>query len=269
MTSQVSPAMLCDSHSYLERAAMSGCGRRPFGLWLASLLTVVLLTSELMAQPGFGELGTVGLVERLVRAAFPELDHRRVTVSLSFDHGTHPWRETHDAFLWVLEAGEGVPTKSGPDAPVPFLRGIFQFQDGGFDTVSFLGRHVHQADTERLAALFRATPTTARDVDAVLRKAGARFGPGERAEMETAIAQSQLLPLLGIQRLDPPEFVWPKDDSAFTLGWVVRAEGQSSDLRLSCYALWFEPFDGRLVRVRQWKPQEIESVSFRCSRPDP
>lgn len=232
---------------------------------------VMLAASTLAAQPNPPDSGTVGLVERLIRAAFPELEQRRLTVSLSFDHGTHPWRDTHDAFLLMLEEGEPPPVRGDTGVPGPFLRGIFQFHNGGYDTVSFLGRHVHQAEVNRLATLLRATPMTVMEIDAILRKAGARFGPSQRAGLEAAIAQSQLLSVLGVHRVESPEFLWPSDssDSAVTLGWLVRAEGQSPDLRLSCLALRFEPFDGRLVRVRQWSPQQADPTFHRCVPPAP
>ena len=245
---------------------MSLCDRPRARFLLLLSGAVVLAASTVAAQPNPPDSGTVGLVERLIRAAFPELGRRRLSVSLSFEHGTHPWKDTHDAFVLMLEEGEQPPVRGGTDMPGPFLRGIFQFHNGGYDTVSFVGRHVHQAEAHRLAALLRATPMTVADVDGLLQKAGAKFGPSQRTALEAAIAQSQLLPLLGIHRVELPEFFWPRDstDSAVTLGWLVRAEGQGPDLRLSCYALRFEPFDGRLVRVRQWSPQEADPTSLRC-----
>jgi hypothetical protein len=206
-------------------------------------------------------------VEQLIRAAFPELQRERPTVTLSLDHGTAAWSETRSiSMLITAEANSGESGQTIPGGGV-LLRGRFEFQNYEYATVSFTGRHVNEEAGRTVAAMMRRRTMGVDEITAVLERVGARYGPDKAEMVDDLIASHALVPLLRIVRLNVPEFHFPGDRGGvdFAPHWLVRGEGQALDHRMTCIALWLEPFDGRLIRLRQWTPEPTRSGEWRCS----
>ena len=94
-------------------------------------------------------------------------------------------------------------------------------------------------------------------VASALSDAGARYGPGHKAELLRALPLEELKPFVGgdlevvSAEFFVREFGAETKTSKVSLSWIVRAKWRSSDGHEARYTLAFEPFEGRLEMIHR------------------
>jgi hypothetical protein len=209
----------------------------------------------------------MALVEQIVRVAFPDLELKELGVTLSPYPANAPWMTPPEVNLLILEPGEQPPTIASyrPGGRLPFLRARARFTYGRFEMITFDGRYVNEDRGVRAGRELARPGLSLSDVNTWLKKAGALYPPDNALGVESVVQRSPILTLLGITKLHSPEFVWPgADGSDASSEWLVRAEGQGVDLAFTCFGLFVEPFDGRILAILASAPDQIDPGSQTC-----
>jgi hypothetical protein len=244
--------------------------RRLTAIAAAALLFACAPSRQADAQPNPPPGGHMALVEQIVRVAFPDLELKALGVTLSPYPANAPWMTPPEVSLLILEPGEQPPTIASyrPGGRRPFLRARARFTYGRFEMITFDGRYVNEDKGVRAGRELASPGLSLNDTTVWLKQAGALYPPDNALGLEAAVEQSPILSLFAITKLHRPEFVWPAaDGSDLPPKWIVRAEGQDVDLALTCFGLFFEPFDGRLEAILAAAPDQIDPESRTCVPP--
>jgi len=214
----------------------------------------------------------MALVEQIVRAAFPDLDLEHLRVSMGTYPEDLPRLTAPEVHVLVLEPGEEQPTvESYKAGRKPLLGSRAAFMHGRFEEIGFHGRYVNDDKGERAGRELGRRGLSLSDVSRWLETAGAMYPPNHAQDLELTIHRSPILSLLGITKLLTPEFIWTGDDGNDNPPeWLVRAEGQDVDLAFTCFAMFVEPFDGRLTAIYSTQPERMDPEALSCiPRRDP
>jgi hypothetical protein len=210
----------------------------------------LLLTLTLSAVAG-QDLTNVEVVQRVMRAAFPELENGRLHVLISVDtRYDADWHKNGIVYVVVK-----TPRASQDDAE-PFLRGLFIFNASltFIDQVSLSGEHVSSYRNSAVEKEAEGHPKwTDADLQSALTRAGAHYGPEHRAEFLAHLRLERCESVLGKVQSFDVRFEWrtPKDTGASVMlpQWVVDARVLDRGGTRICYALFFEPFEGRFLAL--------------------
>ncbi len=144
--------------------------------------------------------------------------------------------------------------KSGPIYPKQFVAAFFGFdKEGHLMTFASEGSAVGKGeayDGVKQLVGFHPEWTEAQDIAALL-KAGATYGPDEKAALFKTIPLEKLQKLLGKITITSAEFeTVTDDDQRFPLlHWSVNADIEFADGTQRSYKLIFEPFNGALTNI--------------------
>lgn len=120
------------------------------------------------------------------------------------------------------------------------------------------GTHVHSSVLRTLAPrLVGAVADNARATQEEVDRRGGRFGPKDRAAFLRALALDlrRLEPVLGNSELVEVSFpLETVGDGGRQPLWMVLFLASSQAWARTCYGAFYEPFDGRLVSLRSWRP---------------
>lgn len=213
--------------------------------WLIAAFVPVLLWTPPDA-PG-QMVSNIERVQRLVRAAFPELREPsmpvEVTVESRFDAD---WHQFGSVTLLVMPRGER------PERPEnQFLGGWFFFTNDVIEHAYFNGQHVSALVRYRLESEIEAHPDwSAREIAAAVSRAGAKYGSDKSADFVRELRIPRFEPALGTILKTQVQF--PSKDEGDphpSLAWIVTVETSADRGHRHCYSMWFEPIGGKLVSL--------------------
>ena len=226
--------------------------RFPLGLAAAVITAVAVASAQRSA-----ETTGIDIVQRLLRAAYPDVASRNysVAVSLSGQFDTD-WLSLPVIGVVVRPLGEEPGHPSSSDKDQPFLTAFCQFNPsrGYVESATFKGRHVHERENQELTDLARAHPEwTTTEIQAWLTRARAKYGPDQRQAFLRDLKIERFAGILGeIRKLDAafslhrdvsgyhrPDVVWSM--------WMVSLETRWDGNVRMCHGMSFEPFEGRLT----------------------
>jgi hypothetical protein len=192
---------------------------------------------------------SLALVERLVKAAYPDLIARGSGVEVTLKpHFDRSWNG--DGIIGVtITPSKQQQTAAGSDGP--FLTLFIHVMDGRIFTSAAHGSYVNddaQAGLRQtIGARLNWTPD---DIQRTVRAAGGRFGPADReaflAQTDVAAIANAMGRVLNLK----VEFAYPDADPGIgtvAFYWAATLRIRDSSDREICYGLRFEPFGGRLT----------------------
>ncbi|HSC08397.1 MAG TPA: hypothetical protein VLD59_16345 [Steroidobacteraceae bacterium] len=223
-------------------------------LFLAGTIGATAVDVRLVGQ----ELTNVGIVQRLMRAAYPELEGQQLKVLVNVDtEYDSDWRRFGIVGVSVTRGGEKLePTLEGQANQ--FLGGFFilQPQEGYIQSAVFNGQHVNTRVMRDIADALEAHPEWSdEDVLSALKRADARYGPDRRAEFLQQLKIERFVPVFGTVLNVQQQFEWqpsknPVARDAVPPRWTVSLQVLDIRQRRMCYNLTFEPIAGRLMSFR-------------------
>jgi hypothetical protein len=197
------------------------------------------------------ELTNLEIVQRFMRAAFPELQQDRLHVLVSVDTGYETdWHKNGIVYIRVKNR------RASPEQTEPLLGGLFIFNANRtfIDQVSLSGEYVSSSRNSAVEKEAEGHPKwTDADLQSELTRAGAHYGPEHRAEFLAHLRLERFESVLGKVQSFDVRFEWrtPKDTGASVMlpQWVVDARVLDRAGTRICYALFFEPFEGRFLAL--------------------
>ena len=213
------------------------------GAALLSATVVTLASATVRAQPNND---SVGLAQRVLRAAYPELKGS-IGIALESDSDSD-WR-TASMVSVVVRAFDHTASNHTKVVLVAHVR----IGGGRLSSVLFSGSYVEQQHFSAIVAYARKQNDTPERVIEELNKAGLRFLSDEKAFLEAA-ALRRLEPLLG--KIDTAEArfvavppIPTSVDYEFEPGWVVELRTVADQDMIECYTVSIEPLNLRLERI--------------------
>jgi len=221
---------------------------------------VCVLGNTLAAQPGVGDTAKANHVEiaqRLVRAAFPELNAYpyQVLVTITAEL-KNDWNVFGLIGVHVTTGAHNHPEQDARTDPEAILGGIVDVHPKGryLHRVHFSGTLVHGREmTDVAESIERDRNWTDETLLEALTALSARYPPNRQREFEAQLRLDRFESALG--RLGKPavEFVWRfrlagSDWTFLPPRWQVSVEALSGDQPV-CYDMFFEPISGHLVSI--------------------
>jgi hypothetical protein len=217
-----------------------------------ALAFVVALGSLFVPQEARAQQGdknVIAVTEALMLTAYPDLptDHVELMLYIDPPQLKSEWQRTSHLML-TLQHHHTVAKESRE-----ILNAEIWSPKGILDSASFSGPHVHTLRRQELRALVSEHPEwEIADITAAMDRLGARFGPNASEARSTLLRMiDQLGGLLGTVTSKRVEFV-TREFEAVLLGWRGALDVMTAGSRI-CYALGFEPFDGRLTGIGRTK----------------
>ncbi len=205
---------------------------------------------------------------------YPELFGRDAFLHVSVTQGIdQSWRQVYAIGFDVMPynplsermLNPPVDAKTGKRLPPPpntFLRGHVWFnREGWLHQFEAAGEAAREKSNEEIHELVESHPEWSEsEAFNALKKAGARYGPGDKEQFIQSIHLEKLEPFMGRLKIKSAEFqglTEPREGSFAVLSWRIEAEAELPSGKRSAYILRFEPFGGRLVGVIEGKSAEV------------
>lgn len=239
------------------------------GCFLLILIFLYSMPARLQ-EPAPPARNYVRWAQEFLVSFYPELTGKGYTASLESSFGYDVPMNENSAF--ELYVGRGPrrmllgylggyepatppkkPPKAGPVYPEQLLSSSFQFQNEKLLTFGASGASIGNPEkAEQVSNNVLTHPeVTDAEAAAILKEAGAKYGPWNKDEFSKQLPMESLQRFLGPLRVISVEFP-VLDENGARPRWpewhvVTRRSREASDQ--GTYELWFEPFKGDLVRV--------------------
>jgi len=239
---------------------------------MCGLLVVCSLCSASASEP---QQSSITLVRDVLVASYPELlggQHElHVHIEGPLDYS---WRKISGFHFEVklynahLEKYLNPPhdAKTGKRFPVPenrtLLQGTAYFPEGDtrLKDVSFVGEAAKTPENDSMHRLVQSHPEWSdAEANQALKQAGARYGTEDKQEFLKRLPLKQLEPVLGKLTLVSANFhVFnnPEHLGDPSLEWWVNVSVLLPDGTRGSYALFFEPFEGKLIEILRPRSSE-------------
>jgi hypothetical protein len=174
--------------------------------------------------------------------------------------------KTHVGITVWNKASYAAWDKSDPPEQL-LIAGISFFRAGWVMRYGAGGPFVNQQRVEGFADLVNRRPKWSRSqLNLALKRAGARYGPFDKAAFRRSIPFQKLEKYLGKILAVTVSFDFPPEEGGgYQPGWFVSLSVERRGEEPSNYFLVFEPFDGRLVQIGNMK-EEYPSGSSGSAR---
>jgi hypothetical protein len=200
--------------------------------------------------PDLGGKGYVASLETSFRYDVPVIEDRQFDLYIG--------RGSKNLILGYLAGYEGQnppPTNAypGPVYPEQLLISSFQFAEEG-RLLSFASKGPVVGSTDKYREIVnlvsRSPAMTDSEAAAILKQAGARYGPSDKDEFAKHLPIEKLQRFFGPLKVASVDFP-VSDGNGVRAGWpewhvLAVSNGGGRDVK---YQLWFEPFKGDLVRL--------------------
>jgi hypothetical protein len=223
---------------------------------LVCVVSATLVGSVLNATAQDNGSGAyLSLIQQLTRAAYIDLVDESTEVLINFSTLlSRDW--SPDGTVHLLVRKFVLSTQSEPRQPnTPLVEAVFQAANGRFDSVLFKGPLARSTATERLTEQALAHVSWMdEDMNAALKRAGARFGMDQKDEFIRAAGVERIGSVFGSVRSMNTRFVWrkpnvPRKDVLVNPMWAVNLEIDAAQGERQCFSLGFDPFTLRLNNV--------------------
>ena len=222
-------------------------------LTLTTLLLIIAATAGFtQGQSDIAAAGGIPLAQGFLRAAYPELQGQNLPVSVQ-THGTfdHDWTAMSQVFVAIPTSGRS----EQPDSSVLSTR-FWLRNHGRVDSFEATGSHVHTKERRTIEQEALANPGWGKaELAGVLMRAAALYGPDREDVFRRTLHLERFEPFFGkttrsqIRFLVHRSAVHPGTTNTALVFWAVTLETQQTASERSCYALSFEPFEGRLIQL--------------------
>lgn len=245
--------------------------------WLAKLTAIALpalgATFLGMCHPAAAQelQSQAATVHDFLRAAYPDLlgkqRYLQISASQPIDESWQRIREISFEVTplspAVLRLPTGLDPHTGKPVPppqnLPVLRGSVVFDNAGhIDRMDLIGSDelMNLKQNDDIEKLIESHPewSDQRDYEE-LKKAGALYGPGDKAQFVQSIHLTEFEKAFGGQlNIESVEFDGPSADRVGSFGllyWAVGVEARYPDGNHYTYLLTYEPFGGRLLGLQR------------------
>jgi hypothetical protein len=113
------------------------------------------------------------------------------------------------------------------------------------------GQFLSDAENDALARDVRQAVAAGTDTLEAIARRAPRFGPSERVALITRIERINLAARLGATQIVSVSAVTTPVDTRYGFLWLVELDGVRSGESVKHYLLTFEPFQGRLISLRE------------------
>jgi hypothetical protein len=227
---------------------------------------LLCLAASLQSRGGSGACDdTYSMAIRLMRALYPDVKAKGANVDIE---AKYPFDADGPllAFYIRMSASDQIACCVDSRSPNPSsaervgqLSAHFQFDGRDYRISSFVasGSLVNDAKQEAIAKLVDEHPEwTDPDLTVALRRAGAKFGPDQKEELLARFPVHELEPILGKIEMGPAQFAFRGNSQAphyALMNWSIRFQA-TSGTKQDQYAVFLEPFDGRVVALSRRSP---------------
>jgi hypothetical protein len=210
--------------------------------WAISLVTI----GQAVAQP----TPAIRTIQELMRAAYPELDRDKLTVSIS-STGRYDmdWLDSGTYEIVIKKADD--KSSTGDEL---FLAGRFFYEEELYIAHAVLsGRYLHTKSLHELESAIEHATDPDRALASGLARLQARYRPDKREEFVRDHDLGRFENVLGAIQQSELVFQWriPEEDGGgfITPGWYLRLQTIGATGTRVCYSIFFEPVNGRLVSL--------------------
>ena len=234
-------------------------------VWFFLISTYVPYT--LREASAANEETVLSFVHDFLQTFYPEMSGKGLRLVVSVDHPMDAsWTEISGAYFKVTshEASGVNPLlyeaekRDAPPSERPQLGGVFWFRPQDEARIQQMVAHfdvVHETQLNAVRELVESHPQWSEEKAVQeLKKAGALYGPDEKAQFLASLHLDRAQRFFGPLRITLVQFVGLGKEHVGNfaqLDWTVQTKAEFPDGTHAMYGFTFEPFEGKLTSVSQ------------------